>query len=71
MNKVEKIGQDIRYLSPSELVAFRKWFNEFDAEVWCRQIEADVKAGKLDTLAEKALRDFAFGKVLEILKQII
>jgi hypothetical protein len=47
MNKAEKIGRDIRDLSPSELVAFRKWFYEFDTEVWDRQIEADVEAGKL------------------------
>jgi hypothetical protein len=66
MNKVEKIGREIQELSPSELVAFRKWFYEFDAEVWDRQIEADVKAGKLDALADKALRDFAFDKVNNI-----
>lgn len=58
MNKVEKIGREIKELTPSELMAFRQWFYEFDAEVWDRQIEDDVKAGNLDALAEKALSFF-------------
>jgi len=58
INKIEKIGREIKKLTPSELVAFRKWFYEFDAEVWDRQIEEEVKAGKLDVLAEKALSFF-------------
>ncbi len=66
MNKVEKIGREIKELTPSELMAFRQWFYEFDAEVWDRQIEDDVKAGKLDALAEKALRDFASGNTREL-----
>jgi hypothetical protein len=55
MDKIEKIGRKIKEFSPSELVAFRKWFHDFDAEVWDRQIEEDIQAGKLDTLAEVAL----------------
>ena len=31
-------------------------------EAWDRQFEADVKAGKLDTLAERALRDHRAGR---------
>lgn len=30
---------------------------KFDAAVWDQQIEADVAAGRLDALAEKALQD--------------
>ena len=55
MSKVEALEKEIERLSPAELEAFRNWFVEFDAEVWDRQIEADVADGKLDRLAEAAI----------------
>lgn len=57
MSKVESIEQQIEKLSPEELAAFRNWYAAFDAEAWDRQFEADVKAGKLDALAENAFHD--------------
>ena len=62
MDKIEKIGREIREFSPSELAAFRKWFHDFDAEAWDRQIEEDVQAGKLDALAKAALKTLAGGE---------
>ncbi len=62
MSKVENIESQIKDLSPEELTAFRKWFTKFDAELWDQQFDADVKAGKLDSLAERALRDHAAGR---------
>ncbi len=62
MSRVENIESEIRQLSTEELTAFREWFTRFDAEAWDRQFEADVKAGKLDGLAERALRDHAAGR---------
>jgi len=44
------------------LAAFRAWFDEFEAEAWDRQIEADARAGKLDGRIERAKRDDAAGK---------
>lgn len=55
MTQVEKLEREIRNLSPGELAAFREWFNEYDSNEWDRQIEDDVRAGKLDKLAEEAL----------------
>lgn len=55
MSKVENIEQEVTALTPAELAAFRKWFLEFDAQVWDRQIEEDVRRRKLDKLAEEAL----------------
>ena len=57
MGTVKEIVEAIRRLPPSELEAFRAWFAEFDAELWDRELEADVAAGRLDHLAEEALRD--------------
>ncbi|MGE5851323.1 MAG: hypothetical protein ACM362_14445 [Candidatus Methylomirabilota bacterium] len=62
MEKVKKIEREVQELSPEELASFRQWFAAFDAEAWDRQFEADVRAGKLDSLAERALRDHAAGK---------
>ena len=62
MGKVEKIEQQIKNLSPKEMVALREWFAAFDAEAWDRQFEADVRAGKLDGLAEQALKAHASGE---------
>jgi hypothetical protein len=55
MSKVESIEQQIEKLSPAELTAFRRWYVAFDAAAWDNQFEADVKAGKLDAFADKAL----------------
>jgi hypothetical protein len=62
MGKIENLEEQIRALSPEEFARFREWFAQFDAEVWDRQLETDVKAGKLDKLAERALRAHAAGQ---------
>jgi len=62
MSKVESLEKQIQQLSPEELAEFKRWFAEFDAKLWDRQFEADVKAGKLDALAEKALRAHSAGQ---------
>ncbi len=59
---MESIESQIQELSPEELATLREWFASFDAEAWDRQFEADVKAGKLDALAERALRDHLAGR---------
>ncbi len=38
----------------------------FDAEAWNRQFEADVRTGKLDALAEKALQAHASGTTTKL-----
>ena len=61
MDKIEKIEQEVQALSPAELAKFRTWFLEYDWAAWDRQLERDVQAGRLDDLAEKALRDHTAG----------
>ena len=62
MSKVKDLEQQVKALSPEELAQFREWFLEFDWVLWDRQLERDVRAGRLDAMAEKALRDHAAGK---------
>ena len=66
MEKVEAIEKDVQSLSPDELATFRRWFHEFDAEAWDRQLEADVQAGKLDALADEAIEAHKSGKSTEL-----
>ena len=65
MSNVEAIEREVESLSAAELAAFRKWFREFDAAAWDRQIEEDVQAGKLDRLADAGLQAFKAGKCTE------
>ena len=61
MSVVQEIETAIRQLTQVELAAFRRWFLDFDAVAWDRQLEADVAAGQLNHLAEEALRDLDAG----------
>jgi len=62
MSKVESLENQIASLTPQELAAFREWFTKYDADAWDRQIENDVKAGKLERLAARALSAHARGE---------
>jgi hypothetical protein len=66
MNTSYEIQSAISKLSREELAAFRNWFQQFDAEAWDRQFEADVKAGRLEKLAEEALRDLREGRCTDL-----
>jgi len=61
MSIVQEIENAIRKLPAEDLAALRAWFAEFDADAWDRQFEQDVAAGRLDELAEEALRDLREG----------
>ena len=65
MSTIAEIENAVRGLPAQDLVAFRTWFAEFDAENWDRQFESDVKAGKLNWLREEALRDLREGRCTE------
>lgn len=62
MDRVVEAEQVVQKLSAEELANFREWFAAFDADAWDRQMEADIAAGRLDELADRALRDHAAGK---------
>ena len=66
MNKIENIENDVRSLTAAELAAFRKWFLEFDADAWDRQLERDNASGKLADLAKESLSDHNSGKSTEL-----
>ena len=54
MTSVAEIQQAITSLPKSEYARLIRWLQDYDWEEWDREIEADVEAGKLDFLAERA-----------------
>jgi hypothetical protein len=66
MTKVEALKRDVQSLTAEELAAFRAWFAEYDWQVWDRQFEADVAAGKFDELAAEARAEFDRGETTEL-----
>jgi hypothetical protein len=66
MSSLHEIEAAVAALPFDDLVAFRAWFAEFDAETWDRQFEEDVAAGRLDALAEKALKDLREGRCTDL-----
>ena len=66
MNGLEQLEQQVLQLSPEDLAKFRAWFIELDHQLWDKQIEADVAAGKLERLIAEARAEFKAGKAREI-----
>ena len=66
MSRVEQVESEIQRMSKEELASLRAWFAEFDAQAWDRQFEQDVKAGKLDELTARALREHEAGNSTEL-----
>jgi hypothetical protein len=63
---IEDIKNAVSKLRPNDLARFRAWFEEYDATVWDKQFEDDVRSGKLDKIANQALVDFEKGKFKEL-----
>ena len=61
MSIARELQRAVRGLSSEELARFRSWFLKFDAAAWDRQFEEDVAAGRLDALAEEALKEYRAG----------
>ncbi len=66
MGKIERLEKEIRELSSEDLSELRSWFAQFDEEVWDRQFEADVKAGKLTRSMEESMTEHEAGKSLPL-----
>ena len=63
MSTVFDIENAVQKLSRGDLTTFRDWFLSFDAATWDKQFEEDVAAGRLDTLANEAIRDLREGLI--------
>ena len=66
MSEVEELEARIRNLPNADLAEFRRWFYQFENELWDRQIQSDFRAGKFSALIDAAREEFAQGKAREI-----
>lgn len=59
---IEEIEAVISGLPAAELSRFSQWFEEFTADQWDRQIEQDVRSGRLDTALKRADDHYEAGR---------
>jgi hypothetical protein len=59
---VKEIESAIAQLPPAKVAELAEWFEEFHAQLWDKQLEEDVKAGRLDSLLSEAERDHESGR---------
>ena len=60
---VTEIELAIAQLPLHEVTELADWFEEFLSELWDKQIEEDLRAGRLDALINEANEDFEAGRV--------
>jgi hypothetical protein len=63
MSKLDQIEKTVASLSDEELKSFADWFDNLRWQRWDRQIEEDVRAGRLDSMIESARKEIAAGKI--------
>jgi hypothetical protein len=63
MTKLEKIEYDIASLNKADIKKISKWLDEYNADLWDKQIEDDAASGKLDKLVSAAKAQAAAGRV--------
>ena len=66
MARIEELANKVQQLSRDELAAFRDWFRKYDSDEWDKEIEEDILAGRLETLADEAIADHKAGRTKEI-----
>jgi hypothetical protein len=52
----------VSQLPTSELASFARWFEEYLADTWDRQIEEDIRAGRLEKPGRRADAEFEAGR---------
>ena len=62
MTVMQKIQSEIQTLPEADVRRLRDWLDEYEARLWDEQIESDAKAGRLDALADEAIREHRAGR---------
>lgn len=63
---VQELKSAIRQLSPADFARLAQWIDEYRADQWDRQIEADILAGRLDDAACRTDADFETGRCIPL-----
>ncbi len=59
---VKEIEIAITQLPPAKVAELAEWFEEFHAQLWDKQVENDLKSGRLDSLLVEAEQDLESGR---------
>ena len=59
---VQELETVVSRLSKEELAHFAQWFEEYLADEWDRQIEADALAGRFEAAGKRAIADYEAGR---------
>jgi hypothetical protein len=62
MSTLQQIETAILSLPTHEFEQLRQWFLDLDYNHWDEQIAQDIEAGKLEALAQEAIREFEAGQ---------
>ncbi len=57
-----ELEEQVSKLPPDQLAKFIDWVKKLDSDLWDKQIEADVAAGRLDHLAAEAIAEDEAGR---------
>ncbi|NER94676.1 MAG: hypothetical protein F6J86_12690 [Symploca sp. SIO1B1] len=68
MTSLPEIEAAIAQLPEGHVRQLSVWLQEYLDEIWDRQIEADLRSGKLDKLIAKAEADIAANQVRDLNK---
>jgi hypothetical protein len=66
VSRLEELEDKIKALSSHEFQELRAWLAEYDAELWDRNFYSDARTGRLDAVADQALKDFAEGRSTDL-----
>ena len=59
---IQELEKAVTQLPTPELAQFTAWFEEYQANLWDKQIEQDALSGRLDALAERSNREVETGR---------
>ncbi len=62
MSTVQEIESAIEQLPRAEMFRLADWISSKFADEWDREIEEDIKDGRLDHLAQQAVAEFRAGQ---------
>ncbi len=66
MSTIQEIEEAISQLSERDRAKLRDWFANLEQEEWDKQIAGDEAAGRLDALADEAIKDLREGRCTEL-----
>ncbi len=66
MTTVQEIEMAIKQLSSEELAQLKQRIADYEWQQWDKQLERDIKAGRLDALAQEALQDLRDGNTTDL-----